>query len=111
MEGFWTVQFAGVQGWGSGVITLMGGELFGGDGAFLYTGTYKQDGNGLQARVRVRKHSNVPGIQSVIGRDQFDLDLVGTKQGNTINAVGTVSGLPLRLNATLTQQGQLPARG
>ncbi len=29
MESFWTVQFEGVQGMGAGVITLIGGQLFG----------------------------------------------------------------------------------
>jgi hypothetical protein len=28
MEGFWTVQFNGVQGFGWGVVTLVGGQTF-----------------------------------------------------------------------------------
>lgn len=109
MEGFWTVQFTGVQGWGAGVLTLIGGQVFGGDSGFLYTGTYTQEGNTLTARVHVRQY--VPGVANVMGRNQFDLELTGTLQGNTITATGNIPGTPLRLNGTLTKQGDLPARG
>src|SRR5580658_7553248 len=65
MEGFWTVQFTGVQGWGAGVLTLIGGRLFGGDSGFLYTGTYTEQGNALTARVHVKRY--VAGIANVMG--------------------------------------------
>jgi hypothetical protein len=108
MEGFWTVQFTGVQGWGAGVITLIGGQLFGGDSGFLYTGTYTQHGNALTARVHVKQY--VVGGVNVMGRNEFDLELSGTMQGNTITATGSIPGTPLRLSGTLTKQGVLPLR-
>jgi hypothetical protein len=125
MEGFWTVQFSGVQGWSSGVLTLIDGQLFGGDTSFLYTGTYAYDREGaqaslggagipypqpqtgMQARVHVKRYA--PGI-NVMGRDEFDLELTGIVKGNTANVVGTVPGTQLRLTGTLTKQGELPAR-
>jgi len=57
MEGFWTVQFQGVQGMGAGVITLVGGQLFGGDSSFLYKGTYAEQGNTLTAQVQVNRYA------------------------------------------------------
>ena len=108
MEGFWTVQFTGVQGWGAGVITLIGGRLFGGDSGFLYTGTYTQQGNALTARVHVKQF--VTGAANVMGRNEFDLELTGTLQGNTLAATGSVPGTQLRLTGALTKQGDLPAR-
>ena len=110
MEGFWTVKFNGIQGWGAGVITLMGGQLYGGDSSFLYTGTYTQNGDGMQAHVHVKKYFNVPGMQNVMGRDEFDLELAGTNvsQGNIINVAGTIPGTQLRFSATLAKQGEFP---
>jgi len=108
MEGFWTVQFNGVLGGGSGVLTLIGGQLFGGDISFLYTGTYEQNVNSLQARVHVSRYA--PGAQNVMGRDNFDLELTGAKQGNSLNATGTIPGTTFHFGATLTKRGELPAR-
>ncbi len=56
MEGFWTVQFQGVQGMGAGFITLIGGQLFGGDSGFLYKGTYTQQGDNLTAQARSERN-------------------------------------------------------
>ncbi len=108
MEGFWTVQFTGVQGWGAGVITLIGGRVFGGDSGFLYTGTYAQQGNALTARVHIKQYNS--GVPNVMGRNEFDLELNGTLQGNTLAGTGTIPGTQLRLNATLTKQADLPTK-
>jgi hypothetical protein len=110
MEGFWTVQFTGVQGFGAGAITLVGGQVFGGDSTMLYSGTYSQQGNTLRALVHVKQYASVPGMQSVMGRNEFDLELTGTLQGKTLTASGSVPGTQLRFNATLTKQGELPPR-
>ena len=64
MEGFYTVQFKGVQGLGAGVVTLVAGRLFGGDSGYLYTGTYTDTGNTLKAQVHVKQF--VPGSSSVM---------------------------------------------
>jgi len=109
MQGFWTIQFTGVQGFGAGVLTLINGQVFGGDSGMVYTGTYSQQGDTVTARVHVKRFTATPGMQSVMGPDEFDLALTGTKQGNTATVSGTIPGLPMRLNATLTKQGNLPA--
>lgn len=106
MEGFWTVQFAGIQGFGAGVVTLIGGQVFGGDSGFLYTGTYKAEANNFSADVAVRKF--VQGAASVMGQDRFTLTLKGTLNGNTISVTGTVAGTPMQFKATLTKQADLP---
>ena len=54
MQGFWTIQFRGVQGFGSGVVTLIDGDIFGGDGGYIYTGSYKTNGPTLDAQVHVK---------------------------------------------------------
>lgn len=106
MEGFWSVQFQGVQGMGAGVITLVGGQLFGGDSGFLYTGTYTVQGNTLQAKVNVKQFAG--SNTSVMGLNQFSLDLSGTIQGDRGTMTGTATGTPLRFTAQLTKQGNIP---
>ena len=108
MQGFWTVQFSGVQGMGARVLTLIGGQIFGGDTSFLYRGAYIQHENKLTAQVHVKRYA--PGLPTVMGHDEFDLEFTGTLQGQSITAVATVLGTPLRLNATLSKQGDLPVQ-
>lgn len=106
MEGFWTVQFQGVQGMGAGVITLIGGQLFGGDSGFLYKGTYTKQGDSLTAQVQVKRYA--PGMPSVMGQEQFSLQLTGVVQGNAGKLTGAVPGTPLQFSAAITKQGDLP---
>lgn len=106
MEGFWTVQFSGVDGFGFGTVTLAGGHIFGGDSGFIYTGTYTAQNGVLKAHVHVRR--GAAGAQSVMGRDQFDLELTGALQGNSIAANGSIPGTTLGFKAQLVKQGDIP---
>lgn len=108
MEGFWTVQFKGVQGFGGGVVTLIDGQVFGGDSTFIYNGTYTQNGNTLNARVHVKAF--VPGGVSVMGLTEFDLEMNGSQQGNAITFVSVVSGTQMRLTGSMSRQRDLPPR-
>jgi|SRR5665213_1544781 hypothetical protein len=105
MEGFWLVQFQGVQGFGGGAVTLIHGKVFGGDSGFVYTGTYTDQGGALTAKIHVKRA--FPGTISVMGKDQFDLELTGTLQGNVIAAKGTIPGTPVAFQAKLTKQGDI----
>jgi hypothetical protein len=108
MEGFWTVQFTGVQGWGAGVVTFLNGQVFGGDSGYMYIGTYTLQGNTVNAKVHVKQHA--AGVANVMGRTEFDLQLSGTLSGNKIAVTGTVPGTPLKLQGTLTKQVDLTAK-
>jgi hypothetical protein len=107
MEGFWTIQFEGIQGWGAGVITLEKGQVFGGDTGFTYIGTYEQDGGHFKGRVHVKRHSQ--GIPNVMGRDEFDLEIEGDRTGaHTMVVNAVIPCTPLRLKGTMTKQKDLP---
>ena len=108
MQGFWTVQFSGVHGWGAGVLTLIGGQVFGGDTSFLYIGTYSEEGNTMKGRVHVKRHA--VGMPNVMGRDEFDLELIGTLNGNVMTINARIPGTHLQLSGTLTKQGDIPPR-
>jgi len=105
MEGFWLVQFTGVQGFGGGVVTLIHGKVFGGDSGFIYSGNYSEEGGTLNAKIQVKR--SYPGAQSVMGQDRFNLELAGTLQGDVIAAAGSIPGTSLRFNAKLTKQGDI----
>ena len=108
MEGFWTVQFIGVQGWGSGVVVYIGGHVFGGDSAVMFTGTYDRQGDAVTVKLHVKQIA--PGLMNVMGRNEFDLDLSGTLNGDKLDLAGSIPGTDLRLKCTLTKQCDLPAR-
>jgi hypothetical protein len=103
MVGLWTFQFAGLQGFGSGVVPLTeDGQVLGGDSAFTYIGTYTRNGRSLAATMHVKRYStDIPGV---LGRDEFDMNLTGTLQGNIIVVQGAAPGTETRLSGTLTRQ-------
>ena len=73
-EGLWIVQFAGMEGKGGGVVVLTNGRALGGDGAFTYIGTYREEKNVLYASVLVQNFQ--PNIGNVLGiKGDFNLDL------------------------------------
>jgi hypothetical protein len=104
VDGFWTVQFQGVQGGGGGVAVFTNGKIFGGDSGFTYTGTYQENNNALKARVSVQNF--VPGVPNVMGRQgNFELEFTGTVSGDTINVAASLVGQPaMKLNARLTKK-------
>lgn len=102
VEGFWIVQFEGVQGNGGGVIVLLKNHVFGGDGSFTFTGTYETDEKAISGRVLV--HNFLSGVASVLGvQGDVELVLKGAVNGTTnIKAVASVvnqgiAGLTLKL--------------
>ncbi len=89
VEGFWIVQFEGVQGNGGGVVVFLKGRVLGGDSGFTYTGTYKTDEKTISGRVSVR--SFLPGVVSVVGfSGNVELILKGTIDGKTIRGAASV---------------------
>jgi hypothetical protein len=108
VEGFYTVHFVGVQGWGTGVVVYIGGRVLGGDSVAIFTGTYDLQGDAVTVRLHVKQIS--PDLMGVMGRSEYDLDLAGTREGDTVNLSGNIPGTDLRLKATLKKQCDLPAR-
>jgi hypothetical protein len=43
VDGFWTIQFQGMQGADAGVGVFTKGKIFGGDSGYTYTGFYEGD--------------------------------------------------------------------
>jgi hypothetical protein len=108
MEGFYTVHFVGVQGWGTGVVVYLGGHVFGGDSVAMFTGTYDVKGSDVTVRLHVKQID--PQLMGVMGRKEYDLDLAGTREGDKVNLAGNIPGTDLKLKATLIKQCELPGK-
>ncbi len=108
LDGFWIVQFDGIQGNGGGVAVLTKGQVFGGDSAYTYTGPYQTEGTSLKARVVVRAFlPNVPNVLGAIG--DFELSLTGDIEGDVIRGKATLVGRPgAGIVVRLTKKGDLP---
>ena len=74
VEGFWIVQFAGMEGNDGGVLVLLKGRVFGGDSAYTYLGTYEASASELKASVLVQNFN--PLVGNVLGiKGDFTLEL------------------------------------
>jgi hypothetical protein len=89
-------------------VVYIGGHVFGGDSAVMFTGTYDRQGNAVTVLLHVKQIA--PGLMNTMGRDEFDLDLSGVVEGNKVKLAGNIPGTDLRLKANLTKQAELPAR-
>jgi hypothetical protein len=113
MDGFWTIQFQGVEGWGTGFVTLIDGQVFGGDEGYLYIGTYSGEDGNFSATVHVSQF--VSGIANVMGVTDFDLvitglEMVGAARQKTLHIEGRIPGTEMKLTGALTKRGDLPSR-
>lgn len=108
IEGFWIVQFQGIQGNGGGVALFVKGRILGGDGAYLYEGTYELRQNLVKARARIRNF--LPGVPNVLGvTGDFDLLIEGTLERNIITGTATpAKGSPAGIVVKLTKHADLP---
>jgi hypothetical protein len=108
VDGFWIVQFEGIQGGGGGVAVLTKGQVFGGDSAYTYSGTYQTEGAAFKARVAVKNF--LPGITNVLGVvGDFELSLTGTVEGAIMTGKAALVGQPgAGIVVRLTKRGELP---
>jgi hypothetical protein len=101
--GTYKVSFSSPIGEGTGVVILDGGKARGGDTMMFYSGHYSEDGSNFRATIRVGKHSNVAGMQSVLGVENGDIVLEGTSAGSSAQCTGwlvTNPGVKLRVALT-----------
>ena len=89
VEGFWIVQYEGMKGNGGGVAMFIKGQVFGGDTGYTYLGSYKTQGDSVNANVKVRNFlPDIPSVLGVVG--DFELNIEGTRTGDVIKATGSL---------------------
>ena len=108
VEGFWILQFEGLQASGGGVIFLTKGRIYGGDSGFVYMGTYQRDGNSINGRVKV--HNFLPAVPSVFGiSGDHELSLSGSVAGDVIKGKASlVNQEGMGIVVKLSKVGDLP---
>ena len=85
----YSAWFRTPEGEGYGVISLMDGDVSGGDTISSYTGTYVQDGDKFAATIAVRRHTQrPPSVFGVNTIGQIDADNGGVF-GTAKQAPGT----------------------
>jgi hypothetical protein len=96
----YSVWFRTSQGEGYGIVSLMDGDVSGGDNISSYTGTYVQDGDKFTATIAVKRHTQ--GQPSVFGIDNVDITLSGKSTTTTASCFGTANQAPsMPFQATL----------
>ena len=109
VEGFWIVQYEGMQGNGGGVALFIKGKVFGGDTGYYYLGTYQSIGSTLKAQITV--HNFIPNMPSVVGiTGDFELSIEGTVEGDAIRGTGRLVGINKPgVAVKLSKRAELPA--
>jgi hypothetical protein len=103
-EGLYKVEFHTVHGTGSGVVYAHSGKLRGGNSAFAFIGSYRDEGNGISVKVSTERHNADPGFKPLFGTDRITLTLRGQDDGNMVDFEGTALQLPgVAFRAILTR--------
>jgi hypothetical protein len=107
VDGFWIVRFTGANIYGSGVVVLANGKLFGGESGFYYIGTYEADGKVLKARVMIRNFD--PAVQSGFGIvGDYEMDISVVLQDNEMTGTAMLTNQPKHsLGIHLTKKANL----
>jgi hypothetical protein len=88
----YSVWFKTPQAEGYGIVSLMDGNVSGGDNLSNYIGTYVQDGDNFSATIAVRRHTQ--GQPSVFGIDNVDITLSGKSTPTTASCFGAADQAP-----------------
>ena len=109
IEGFWIVQYEGMQGNGGGVAMFIKGKVFGGDSGYTYTGSYRIQGISVKANVTVRNF--LPGVPSVVGVvGDFEMNIDGKLEGDVIKGTGSIpNSQAVGIAVKLTKRANLPS--
>lgn len=102
-NGLYKASFNTPIGQGTGVVVIHDGLIQGGDGSMFYLGTFQEVDNHVTASLRIGKHSDVPGMRPVFGRDDVNAKLQGTSTENSATIQGSAAEVPgVLLKAQLT---------
>ncbi len=94
IEGLFKATYGTPLGQGVAVVTLREGVIQGGDPALYYTGTYKDDGAKFTATFKTARHTAIPGIANVFGKDNVTVNVAGLIQGDNVNGSGSSPDAP-----------------
>lgn len=103
-SGLYKVEFETARGKALGVVHADNGKIRGGSSAFIYTGSYRQDGHALTGTVSSKRHTPDPEHPSVFGFDEVTITFQGAVKGDFAMCDGTAAEFPsLAFKAVLTR--------
>jgi T3SS negative regulator,GrlR len=103
-EGLYKVEFHTVHGTGSGVIYAHSGKLRGGNSAFAFIGSYRDEGEAINVKVSTERHNADPAFKPPFGTDRITLTLKGKDDGDIVDFEGTALQSPgVAFKAILTR--------
>jgi len=103
-EGLYKVEFHTVHGTGTGVIYAHSGKLRGGNSAFAFVGSYRDEGDSISVKVSTERHNADPAFRPLFGTDMITLTLKGSENGNLVDFEGAALQVPgVTFKATLTR--------
>ena len=114
VEALWSIEFMSnhTRLGGYGVVVLETDRILGGDSSFVYIGEYEYDAKSGVMQAKVRCTNDRKSQISVIGLDDFELNLKGQlNDGNSrsFTLQGQVAKRPeLDLQVRLTRRAELP---
>ncbi len=104
LKGLYKVEFETPRGKALGVVHIEDGKIRGGSSAFIYLGTYTQDGHTITGKVWSKRHTPDPSLPSVFGFDEVTITFQGAVKGDFAICEGTAAEFPsLAFKAVLTR--------
>jgi hypothetical protein len=108
LDGFWVVQFAGMEGKGGGVAVFMNGKIFGGDSAFTYLGSYTENGDRVSAEVLVQNFdAQIDNVLGIKGDFTLNFDMVRKADDQLEGQASTPAAPGFGLKARLRRRSLL----
>lgn len=87
-NGLYKIRYWTKESVGTGIAVLEDGCIQGGDSLTAIAGTYSADKDQLQARLRIKRHSE--GLPTLFGEDKATLVLSGSWSQDTAQLAGPV---------------------
>lgn len=94
MPGLYKIEFSTKLGTGYGLVVMDDGKVRGGDAAFAYVGTYREDGDGFVVDVKISRHTESAAMTSLFGNDEATVHLQGNSSGSIIDLQGRAAEAP-----------------
>jgi T3SS negative regulator,GrlR len=103
VNGLWSAQLSAGGNKAGGVAFFVNGKVFGGDTAFIWSGTFQEAGDSFKATVHVKQYDRT--VASLFGAAEYDIHIDAKIQGDRITGTGTSPSLGgTKLNVALTKQ-------
>ena len=109
LDALWSIEYATNHGdFGTGVVVMVAGHLYGGDSNFCYQGEYSLEGDELEGRIILKLHAGQP-FPACSVEETITIRLAGNLKDSELEITGILEHDPtIKLFIHLTRQSELP---